>query len=532
MNGKRLWLSDQEDGTYINPILFADYSDPDVIRVGKTFYMTASSFNYTPGLPILTSKDLVNWKLCHYAVKNLPGNRFAIPAHSEGVWAPAIRYHDNRFWIFFGMPDEGIYMVQADDPLGPWSEPYLLLAGKGYIDPCPFWDEDGRAYIIHAYAKSRIGYKSILGMFEITSDGRKVIGDDHFIYDGNHTQPTIEGPKVHKRHGWYYIFAPAGGVTHGWQTVLRSKSIEGPYEEKIVLTSGGSPVNGPHQGAWVDTPSGEDWFVHFQDKGVYGRITHLQPMTWGKDGWPVIGVNPDVKGCGKPQAVGRKPLVEEASEVCYLAATDTFSGTSLGLQWQWLGNHSKDYYSLLKETMTLRLYALNPSNRREPTLWISANVLTQKIICPAFEARTTLNISGLKYNEQAGMVMMGGQYAYIAVRKDKLGVSLVYVVSENQGTEVIEKVYHRQSLDMDADQVTFKIILDREAQGNVSVTTAWAIGTGPFQLTGHKFRPKGHHWVGGKLGIFTLALDQHEDQGYGDFEYFKVDPLGEGGLRV
>ena len=180
------YQSDLMDGNFRNPILFADYSDPDVIRVGDTYYLTASSFHYTPGLPILISKDLINWKLVNYALDRVceaPGvgrphedseaieKRFQKPCHSEGVWAPTIRYHEGMFFIFYGMPDEGIYMVRAKDPLGKWEEPVCLLPGKGLIDSCPFWDEDGRAYIVHAYAKSRIGFKSILGIFEMSPDG-------------------------------------------------------------------------------------------------------------------------------------------------------------------------------------------------------------------------------------------------------------------------------------------------------------------------------------------------------------------------
>ena len=284
------YQSDLSDGTFRNPILFADYSDPDVIRVGDTYYLTASSFHYTPGLPILISKDLINWKLVNYALDRVceaPGagrphedsvaieKRFQKPCHSEGVWAPTIRYHEGMFFIFYGMPDEGIYMVRAKDPLGKWEEPVCLLPGKGLIDSCPFWDEDGRAYIVHAYAKSRIGFKSILGIFEMSPDGTRAISEDKFIFDGNdpaHPAITIEGPKVYKRDGFYYILAPAGGVRQGWQVALRSRNIEGPYEIRTVMDQGNSVINGPHQGGLVDTTDGEEWFLHFQDRGLFGRM--------------------------------------------------------------------------------------------------------------------------------------------------------------------------------------------------------------------------------------------------------------------
>ncbi|HJH66862.1 MAG TPA: family 43 glycosylhydrolase [Clostridiales bacterium] len=210
-----LWCADNGDGTYRNPVLYCDYSDPDAICVNGTYYLTASTFNYVPGLPILTSRDLVNWKLRNYAVKNIPEARYAAPQHAQGIWAPAIRFQNGRFYIYYGMPDEGIYMVSTENPLGDWDTPVLVKPGKGLIDPCPFWDDDGRTYIIHGYAKSRIGFKSWLGIFPISPDGRTALGDDHLLYDGTKRHPTIEGPKVHKRGGWYYIFAPAGGVATG-----------------------------------------------------------------------------------------------------------------------------------------------------------------------------------------------------------------------------------------------------------------------------------------------------------------------------
>ncbi|MFM2294769.1 MAG: hypothetical protein RLZZ350_1182, partial [Verrucomicrobiota bacterium] len=280
------WSPDNGDGTFSNPVLFADYSDPDAIRVGDDFWLTASSFNCTPGLPILHSRDLVNWQLVNHALPKLPHPRFADVQHGQGVWAPALRFHAGKFRIFFPMPDEGIYVTTATDPAGAWSEPHLLQAGKGLIDPCPFWDDDGQAYLIYAWANSRSGKHSILTLARMSPDGQKLLDDGVTVFDGRANFPTIEGPKFYKRHGYYFIFAPAGGVATGWQTVLRSKNIFGPYETKIVLDQGATKINGPHQGAWVNTPRGEDWFLHFQDRGAYGRVVHLQPLAWTND-WPV-----------------------------------------------------------------------------------------------------------------------------------------------------------------------------------------------------------------------------------------------------
>ena len=291
-----VWVADNGDGTYKNPVLYADYSDPDVIRVGNDFYMTASSFNCVPGLPLLHSIDLVNWELIGYALHRLtPEEEFDKPQHGNGVWAPCIRYHNNEFYIFYPDPDHGIFMVKAKEITGPWSEPVVVKAGKGLIDPSPFWDDDGKAYLVHAFAGSRAGIKSVLVVSRMSPDGTSLTGDEVIVFDGHSDNPTVEGPKFYKRNGYYYIFAPAGGVTNGWQLALRSKNIFGPYEAKVVLEQGSTSINGPHQGAWVNTAEGEDWFIHFRDRKAYGRVVYLEPMHWEND-WPVIGVDRDGNG--------------------------------------------------------------------------------------------------------------------------------------------------------------------------------------------------------------------------------------------
>ena len=194
----RTWIADNGDGTYTNPILYTDYSDPDACRVGDDYFMVASSFCNAPGLPVLHSRDLVNWRVISYALETIPGSQFDVPLHGKGVWAPAIRYHEGEFIIFFPMPDEGIYVVKTKDPWGRWDEPTCLYKGKGWIDPCPFWDEDGRAYMVSAFAKSRIGFKSILNLCEITPDCLHMIDEGKHIFDGNvENQETIEGPKMY-----------------------------------------------------------------------------------------------------------------------------------------------------------------------------------------------------------------------------------------------------------------------------------------------------------------------------------------------
>lgn len=316
--GRRGWAPDLGDGTYRNPIIFADYSDPDIIAVHDEFYMVSSSFNHMPGLPLLHSRDLVNWTIINHVVPSFDWPGYDRVQHGKGIWAPSLRYHDGKFWVFFSTPDEGIFMCQAADPFGMWTAPHLVRAAKGWIDPCPFWDEDGQAYLVHAFAFSRSGRKHLLQLFRMAPDGTRLLDEGRIIIDGTARHPTLEGPKMYKRGGYYYIFAPAGGVENGWQSVFRARSIDGPYEDKIVLHQGKTDVNGPHQGGYVELESGESWFVHFQDKGAYGRIVHLQPMRWVDD-WPVMGrVSPLGGEPDKNGGAGERELGECGSGGCEL----------------------------------------------------------------------------------------------------------------------------------------------------------------------------------------------------------------------
>ena len=222
----KVWVADMGDGRYQNPVLHADYSDPDVIRVGNDYYLIASSFNAAPGLPILHSKDLVNWSIIGHAFnQQYPLDHFRKVQHGNGVWAPAIRFHNNEFYIYYPDPDFGIYLTKAKNITGPWTAPVLVQAGKGLIDPCPLFGANGKNYLVHAFAGSRASYKSVILIKELNTAGDQVVSEGVLVYDGHELDATIEGPKIYQRNHYYYIFAPAGGVGTGWQTVLRSKNI-------------------------------------------------------------------------------------------------------------------------------------------------------------------------------------------------------------------------------------------------------------------------------------------------------------------
>lgn len=338
--------------------------------------------------------------------------------------------------------------------------------------------------------------------------------------------PTIEGPKVYKRNGYYYIFAPAGGVKTGWQVILRSKNIYGPYEEKNVLHQGNSIVNGPHQGALVDTVNGDEWFLHFQDRGLYGRIVHMQPVVWEND-WPVMGINA-VDGCGEPCIIHKKPNTGITEKPCYLAAGDDFSSEKLGLQWQWIGNPKDDFYSLKERKGFLRLYCKNPSGKAEPILWECSNVLTEKLVCPYFRASVCVDISALSEQEQAGMVMMGGHYAYLAVRMIRGQKRLILGKSYDGEDGMREKAEQLLVLPEGQEKVYLIFAVREEDNGSVfhcyySLTD----DTDPASWTEVRaeFTPSDHTWVGAKIGLFANIVGDKEAGGYGDFEYLHVEAL-------
>ncbi len=522
-----LWQADLGDGRYRNPVLYADYSDPDVIRVGDTYFMTASSFQYTPGLPILISRDLVNWELVSYALDNIPDAGYEKPRHGDGVWAPAIRYHKGVFYIFYGMPDEGIYCVKTTDPTGRWDAPVCVRPGKGFIDPCPYLDTDGRLYVVHAYAKSRIGFKSRLGVFEVDPETLQAISEDRFIFDGNdpaHPAETIEGPKVYRRDGYIYILAPAGGVVYGDQRALRARDIFGPYEIRTVCRQGGTAINGPHQGGLTDTLSGEEWFLHFQSAGMYGRIVHLQPVRW-ENGWPVIGVNEDAEGCGEPVTEYRKPDTEP-SEISYPPASDDFRDGHYGLQWQWTGNHEDALYlSPAAEGdggQGLSLRAFDPTGTGRPVLWECSNILTQKFCCPAFEAETEIDLRHLGTGGRAGMCTFGGQYAALSVRMDSgRQVTLEYAESSGEDQERQEQVLYKE----DCGQ-TERILLRQRLAGTAGMTYSWSPDGTRWHPIGRPFLPSRHTWVGARVGLFALSGDR-EGAGSARFVCFRLRALPE-----
>lgn len=487
--------------TYTNPILPYDYSDPDVCRVGDTYVMTSSSFNNIPGLQILTSRDLVSWDIVDAALPyRLPGYEPGCKVLGNFVWAPAIRLHHDTLYIYYGDPDRGIYCVRrpvdVHDALsiaqqGQWLEPVLVMPAKGFIDPCPLWDEDGRCYLVHGCAGSRRGVKSVLYMAELTPDGLGVKVPSRIIFDGHEEHPTCEGPKLYKRDGYYYIMHPAGGVEFGWQVVQRSRHIYGPYELKVVLRQGKTSVNGPHQGGWIEDEEGNNWFVHFQDVGVAGRIVHLQPVTW-QDGWPVMGNKGEpvlnyTSKTSKTSKTSTTSTTTDAPSWAHMAHRDEFDAPTLGLDWQWAGGYvNPSWYFCDAAHSRLRLYSYPMGEE------LMENMLLQKIPYAAFTAtcrvRFTPNTNPkLQGHEEAGMIVFGRKSYRLPV-------------------EAGDWCYLQ--LRMTADQKG-QFYTSRDGR-------KWKAQGEPFQAVEGK-------WIGAQVGLYCTRQDRKiNDSGYMDVDWFEI----------
>ena len=514
----KVWVADNGDGTYKNPILYSDYSDPDVVRVGDDYYMTASSFNAAPGLPILHSKDMVNWKLINHALQiQIPVETFNVPQHGNGVWAPSIRFHNNEIYIYWGDPDFGIYMVKTKDPYGKWDDPILVMEGKGLIDPSPLWDDNGKVYLVHAYAGSRAGVKSLLTVNKMNTEGTKVIDRGIHVFDGHDNHDTVEGAKFYKRNGYYYIFAPAGGVATGWQLILRSKDIYGPYEAKVVLEQGSTNINGPHQGAWVDTPNGESWFYHFQDVEAYGRIVHLQPVVWEKD-WPVMGQDFDGNGIGEPVMSHKKPNVGKTYPIQTPAETDNFDNFNIGLQWQWSANPNVLWHAKLPGNNFLRLFSIKSVEDSE-NLWMVPNLLLQKFPAPNFTASTKISLypEETKSGKTAGLIIMGTDYATLSISHDNNG----YFIKQTQAIGAIKGA--------DENIISKKRLKSNSAYFKVEVSApdakcqfSYSEDGSTFNKIGKPFKGQPGKWIGAKVGIFNVSTQEAKRGGYADVDYFKI----------
>ena len=550
-----VWSPDNGNGTYTNPVINADYSDPDVCvgASGEDYYLTASSFQCIPGLPILHSKDLVNWEIVNYAIQGglEPKSEFDKPSHGNGVWAPSIRYYNGEYYILWGDPDYGVMMVKTNDPAGEWTRPQCIIPGKGMIDTTPLWDDDGRCYLVNGWANSRSKFASVITVREMKADLSAPIGNPVIVFDGNGNENhTCEGPKFYKRDGWYWLMFPAGGVPTGFQVAARSKSPFGPYESKVVLAQGKTDINGPHQGGWIHTKYGEDWFLHFQDKEAYGRVVHLQPVTW-KDNWPVMGKVPAKGYCGEPVLTYQKPKTAGKVLVVNPVESDEFNTTTLGLQWQWHANFDQKF-GMPTPWGVYRVYcykAGSPDNLSIPAageeqdarIWNIPNLLLQKTPADNFTATTKIRMTAKAENQFGGLIMMGLNYSALVVKRvgdefqlqritcinaDKGKPETVEVLATFKPTEVDQITYHPAIHEDIYLRLNVKYIGGKDADGankhEARVEFAYSTDGKKFKTAGEPFTMRQGKWIGAKVGFVAAQPSGKEDRGWIDIDWFRM----------
>lgn len=499
-----VWMPDNGNGTFTNPLMWGDWPDPDVIRVGDDFYMVSTSMHYVPGCPIVTSKDLVNWKMLSYAVDRYDEDaRYDMNGgtlYLNGAWASSIRYHNGKFYVAFCTPygwgtEKGHFSIcEAETAAGPWTR---TIFPEYMYDPGLFFDDDGKVYVVHG--------QGTLYLTELQADVKSVKGEAVKIWDTRFqdsqtvgSQFALEGAHMYKINGMYYITCPAGG-TEGWQICLRSKNIYGPYEHQLIMQDTTSyPPNGLHQGGMVQLKNGDWWFIIMQDRGPFGRVPHLQPVIW-KNGWPILGDN------GKDVVTYPKPNVRKRRQTLMAPATsDDFDENKLGLQWQWNHNPDNAKWSLIDRKGFLRLkasFALNLTEAR--------NTLTQRLQGPTCEGTVEIDLNGLKDGNVAGFGIFQKPHAYVAIEQN--GTQRRIVMCKD--SEVQE---HTE--DITGENIWFRIrVNDKDFTARFYYSSD---GRHYHQIGGSFKMGLGYPWTGNRFALFNFSRKPIGINGYADFNWF------------
>src|SRR3989339_415172 len=499
--------SDNGDGTYTNPVIYSDFPDPDVILVDSTYYMVSTTMFIFPGVTILKSYDLVNWEYCSNAVQqmdfspcyNLDGcNRY-----SHGQWATSLKYNNGKYYLLFITLDEGGFLCTATKPEGPWE---LKKLPRGFYDPGLFFDDDGKIYVAHGY--NTIHITELDTNFTAKSN-------DALVFTGD-IRPGLEGSHVYKINGYYYLYCTYGGGD-GFQVALRSQNIYGPYEEKIVIRDNGNLGTGIHQGALIQTQTGEWWSVIFQDGGAFGRFPTLQPVTW-QDDWPMVGVN------GKGVVTYKKPNVGKEYPITILPTSDEFDlpdlsadkaggkagTTKLGMQWGWNHNPDSTKWSLIQNPGYLRLSTAKVvSNLQE-----ARNTLTQRIFVYYSRALPTtavvkLDVDSMKDGDVAGLAVFQDPYAFIGVRKIN---GTKYIIMVNNGKTM-------DSTAIDSSTIYFRA---QAYYGTSLASFSYSFDDNSFILFGNKLSMRFNLsiFTGNKFCLFNYATVA--TGGFVDFDWFRI----------
>lgn len=503
VEAQQVWTPDNGDGTFTNPLMWGDWPDPDIIRVDDDFYFISTSMHYVPGSPIATSKDLVNWKMVGYAVDRYDEDeRYDMQngqLYLNGSWANTIRYNNGKFYVGFCTPyglgtETGHFSIcEAEKPEGPWKR---TIFPEYLYDPGLFFDDNGKVYVVHGQGK--------LLITELNSDVRSVKGKPVEIWNKRFENSQtfgkrfgMEGAHMYKINGKYYITCPAGG-TEGWQVCLRSDSIYGPYEHKIIVEDNSSyPPNGLHQGGMVQLKNGDWWFIIMQDRGPIGRVPCLMPVKW-VDGWPMLGTE------GKDVITYPKPNVGKTYPIMVPATSDEFKGKKLGLQWQWNHNPDDTKWTLTERPGYMRLKASQAKNLKE-----ARNTLTQRVQGPSSEGSVLVDITGLKDGNVAGFGVFQFPYAYVAVQQEGDDRKIV-MCNDGEIVETVDalkgnKIWIRARV-MDKDfTARFYYSLDGETYSPIGNELKMGLGL---------------DWTANRFALFNYSTKANGVGGYADFDWF------------
>ncbi len=497
----------QPPGMAHNPIIYADVPDTAMIRVGETYYMSSTTMYFTPGVPIMKSKDLVNWEIVNYAYQTLGDADNLTLSHGksnygQGSWASSLRYHNGTFYCTtFSLATHKTYIYSTRDiEHGPWKTSTL---DRMFHDHSLVFDDDGRVYLIYGGGTIHI--------MELTADASaikeggidQVLLKDPSSVAGPNMGLHAEGSQLLKHDGKYYLFNicwPRGGM----RTVIvhRADKLLGPYEGRVAFQD-----KGVAQGSLIDTPEGR-WYAYlFRDFGAVGRIPYLVPAQW-KDGWPVIGIDGEA-----PDALVGLPI--NRSLIPGIVASDEFNRNPgdplLPLVWQWNHNPANDLWSLTARPGYLRL----TTDRIDPGIFSARNTLTQRTFGPQCSGSTSLDISHLKEGDFAGLCLLQKHYGMVGVRIENGMKKLVMASGDTDAPVDI------QSISLGQSTVFLKADCDFTNRADIAHFF--------FSLDGKSWSPIGEplkmtyslaHFVGYRLGLFNYSTKT--PGGYADFDYFRI----------
>lgn len=497
---------DQRNGTFVNPVLPADYSDMDAIRVGHDYYAISSTFQFSPGIVILHSKDMVNWTILGHVVNDLPGispylNWDKMDRYGRGVWAGSIRFHAGKFWVYFGTPDEGFFMSTATNPAGPWEPLHQVMDAKGWDDCCPFWDDDGKAYFIATHFSDQ--YK--IHLFRMSPDGKSIVMSSDSVI---HQSKGSEANKLYKINGLYYHFFSEVKAEGRVTMMGRSGNIYGPYELKQLNHVNKSVDKEPNQGGLIKAPSGKWWFFTHQGTGSWeGRAACLLPVTW-INGWPIIG-EPGADTIGNMVWNYRKPI--QGQVVTTPQTTDEFNTDEMAVQWEWNYQPRDEKWSLKERPGFLRLHAFEttpaPESKRPLNLLYRAgNTLTQRSMRTAGnEVIVQLHLGGMQEGQLAGLCHFSAAYSSLGIK-------------EEYGKRIL--VYDSNGVSAEGKEVTGSVIwLKSTWDWNGNSWYQYSMDGLTYHSIGGRYQLSWGFYRGDRIGIFTY--NDTGQEGFIDVNWFR-----------